>query len=139
RENQLAMAQNWLTTLISQAGAWQVPSAEVTELQHLATVAEAALRVTESSERTSVASAQCKAAFAALAAKMRFLKNRYFLDPPLSDVDFIALGLKPKNTTPSPIPPPATQAEADIRLPGIHTLVPRLRNSWIATGLRPSQ
>jgi hypothetical protein len=127
REHKLAMAKNWLTALAAQAGAWQVPAAEVAELQRLAVEAEAALRAAESSERTPVIIAHCKAAFATLAVKMRFVKSRYFLDPPLSDADFIALGLKPKNRTPAPIPPPVTQAEADILLPGIHMLELRLR------------
>jgi hypothetical protein len=35
---------------------------------------------------------------------MRFFKSRYFLSPPLLDADFISLGLKPRDTKPTPIP-----------------------------------
>jgi hypothetical protein len=51
--------------------------------------------------RTPVATAQCKEAFEALIAAMRDIKRRYFLTPPLLDSDYIALGLKPRDSTPS--------------------------------------
>jgi hypothetical protein len=127
RENQLAMAKNWLTVLGTQAAPWNVPSTEVTELQTLTTAAGTALAAAQSSERTTVVTANCKAAFDALTAKMRFIKSRYFLSPPLTDADIISLELKPKDTTHTPVPPPAAQAEADISRPGVHLLELHLR------------
>jgi hypothetical protein len=58
---------------------------------------------------------------------MRFLKNRYFVSPPLVEADFISLGLKPHDTKPTPIPPPIDQAEADVSYPAAHTLELHLR------------
>jgi hypothetical protein len=81
RENQFVMVKNWLTVLGTQAVVWNVPSTEVTRLQTLTTAADAALAVAQSSERTPVITANCKAAFDALVAKMRFIKSRYFLSP----------------------------------------------------------
>jgi hypothetical protein len=127
REQQLAMAKNWLAVLATQAAAWNVPAAEVTELQTLTTTAEAALTAAQSSERTPVITANCKAAFDALVAKMRFIKSRYFLSPPLADADFTAFELKPKDTTHTPVPAPTAQEEADITRPGVHLLELHLR------------
>jgi hypothetical protein len=93
----------------------------------LANEAETALMAAQSSSRTPVITAQCKAAFEALIEKMRFIKSRYFLSPPLTDADLISLELKPRDTTPTPVPPPTTQAEADISRPGVHLLELHLR------------
>ncbi|MDR0376094.1 MAG: hypothetical protein LBH85_10330 [Treponema sp.] len=127
RELQLAMAKNWLVVLEARAKAWKVPSTEVAELQTLTVAAGAALAMAQSSERTPVVTANCKAAFDALIAKMRFIKSRWFLSPPLTDADIISLELKPKDSTRTPVPPPAAQAEADISRPGVHLLDLHLR------------
>jgi hypothetical protein len=128
REEEIAMSKNWQTLFTSKATAWNIPTADVNALKTLTTTAaEAALALAQSSARTVVATAQAKTAFAALADKMRFLKNRYFVSPPLVDADFISLGLKPHDTKLTPIPPPVTQAEADITYPAAHVLELHLR------------
>ena len=128
RELQIAMSENWQTVLVAaKVSAWGIPTAEVATLKNLTTAAEAALALSQSSARTVVVTAQTKAAFAALIEKMRFLKNRYFVSPPLLDADYISLGLKPRDTKPTPIPPPTAQAEADVTYPAAHTLELHLR------------
>jgi hypothetical protein len=135
RELQLAMAQNWLTILNPNPGPppppptppWNIPPEEVTELQTLTDAAQTMLALAQSSARTEVITAECKAAFEALTAKMRFFKSRYFLEPPLTDADLISLGLHPKDTSRTPVPPPTSQAEADISRPGVHLLELHLR------------
>jgi hypothetical protein len=122
REQQLAMAKNWVAVLATKATTWNVPPAEVTELTTLTTAADTALTQAMSSNRTPVITAECKTAFEALVEKMRFIKSRYFLSPPLTDADLISLELKPKDTTRTPVPPPTDQAEADISRPGVHLL-----------------
>jgi hypothetical protein len=128
REKQLAMGKNWVTVLNSPAAmSWNVPPNENQELSALVSTAETALAAAQSSERTPVITAQCKAAFEALLTKMRFIKSRYFLSPPLTDADFISLELKPRDTIHTPVPPPTTQAEADVSRPGVHLLELHLR------------
>jgi hypothetical protein len=127
RSEQLAMAKNWSGILTAKAASWNVPTAELAQLDSLSATAETILNKAQSSERTSVITAQCKAAFDALAEKMRFLKSHYFLEPPLTDSDLISLELKPRDTTHTPIPPPTEQAEADILRPGVHLLELTLR------------
>ena len=129
RELQLAMAQNWLTVLQNQGpqNPWNIPPAELAAFQaqvgDTATIFEQA----QSSARTPVITAECKAAFEALIAKMRLLKSHYFLTPPLTDADYISLELQPKDTTHTPVPPPTAQAEADMTRPGVHLLELHLR------------
>jgi hypothetical protein len=65
-----------------------MPDCRTTEsaLDTLSVDAERLLGQAQSSAR--VITAECKAAFAALLGKMRFVKSRYFFVPPLSDADF---------------------------------------------------
>jgi hypothetical protein len=116
------MAKNWSAILTTQAASWNVPATELTQLDGLAAAAGTVLDKAQSSERTAVITAQCKAAFDGLIEKMRFLKSHYFLIPPLTHTDLISLGLKPHDTIHTPVPPPAEQAEADILRPGVHLL-----------------
>jgi hypothetical protein len=120
RALQLAMAKNWYTVLNRKAQAWGIPNYVQAELEGLTEGAQDALSEAMSSERTAVITARCKAAFDALIAKMRDIKKRYFLQPPLMDEDLVSLELSPPDTTPTPIPPPTAQVEADLTFPGIH-------------------
>jgi hypothetical protein len=114
RELQLAMARRWHSIIGTKASAWHIPASGVAELDGLATNAADCLQIAQSTDRTAVTTAQCKAVFDALIAKMRFLKSHYFLTPPLTDEDYVALGVKPKDATPATVPPPTSQAEAGI-------------------------
>jgi hypothetical protein len=53
-----------------------------------------------------VATARCKTMFGHLTEFMRYFKKRYFLSPPLTEADFVSLGLRPhdKHPTPSGVP-----------------------------------
>ncbi|MDR2031996.1 MAG: hypothetical protein LBP86_07040, partial [Azoarcus sp.] len=89
REAQIALSKDWQTILVAaKVTAWSIPATEVTALKNLTTTAETALALAQSSSRTVVITAQCKAAFEALTDKMRFFKNRYFVSPPLIDADY---------------------------------------------------
>jgi hypothetical protein len=74
----------------------------ITDLITLRETAAAALDTAKNENtRTPVATAQCKEAFDVLIAKIRDIKKRYFLSPPLLDSDHISLGLKPRDSTPT--------------------------------------
>jgi hypothetical protein len=51
---------------------------------------------------------------------IRLFVNRYLRYPPVTDEDRTAMGIPNRDTKPTPIPAPASQAEADIVFPGIH-------------------
>jgi hypothetical protein len=123
REGQLSMAKDWKTVVTANAGAWGVPAAVITELGALTQTADTTLATAKNeTTRTPVATAQCKAAFEKLAAKMRDFKKRYFLSPPLANADYVALGLKPHDSTPTPSGPPTAQVTVETYLVGRHEL-----------------
>jgi hypothetical protein len=127
RSDQIAMAKDWLQILSTEPPPWEIPAVEVSKLRGVERTAEDLLKIAMSKDRTEVITAECHAAFEALYEKMRFIKNRYFQSPPLTDADFIALRLKPKDSAHTPVPPPTSQAEADISRPGPHLLTLHLR------------
>jgi hypothetical protein len=121
RDDQLHMAKTWLTVLGVKGAAWSVPQTEITELTALTATAEEKLNAAKSSERTAVVTAECRAAFDALTGKMRFIKSRWFLSPPLTDADYASLLLSHDGTA-TDIPPPAAQPTADLAFPGLHEI-----------------
>ena len=123
RTDQLAMAKNWLEILNSN-DTWNIPYESVnTELSSLIQAADEALAEAASSHRNQVSNSKCKTAFEALVAKMRDIKDRYYKSPPLQEHDFIALGLKPRDTIRTPVDIPTAQATADVSRPGPHLLM----------------
>jgi hypothetical protein len=127
RTGQLSMAQDWKAVMSANAGAWGIPAAVLTEFDGLIEASETALATAlNETTRTPVATAQCKAAFDALAATMRDIKRRYFLSPPLDDPAYISLGLKPPDTTPTQSGTPTAQVMIETYLVGRHELGVRI-------------
>lgn len=123
RTGQLTMANKWRVVAGANAAAWGIPGVVLQDLDTLTKTAETALAAAQSEEtRTPVATAQCREAFEALVSKMRDIKRRYFLSPPLKDADYIALGLKPHDATPTPSGIPSAQATVETFLIGRHEL-----------------
>jgi hypothetical protein len=103
RIKQLELSHHWQNVAKANAAAWGIPLRAFAELDQLTQEAEAALALVEDDNtHTPVATANCKAAFVELAKKMRDIKRRYFLAPPLEDADFASLGLKPNRYHPIP-------------------------------------
>jgi hypothetical protein len=128
RDDLIALSKVWQAVLVAaKVAAWNIPAAEVAALRTLTAAAEEALAAEQGPTRTSVGVAQCKAAFAALAGKMRLFKSHYFLTPPLTETDYVSLWIKPRNGPRIPVPPPVALAKADVSYLGIHQLVLRLR------------
>jgi hypothetical protein len=119
---QIAMAKNWCAALRRNSTSWKVPNEVETELESLYEVAQDELTEALSANRTAVNTARCKEAFDLLVGKMRDVKKRYFLTPPLINSDYTSLGLNAPDLIPTPIPPPTSQVEADITFPGIHLI-----------------
>jgi hypothetical protein len=123
RTGQLAMARDWQNVAGTKAAAWGIPAAAVTELGALITAADTALTTAQNeTTRTPVATAQCRAAFEALTARMRDTKKRYFLTPPLANPDYVSLGLKVPDSTPTPSGTPTAQVTVETYLVGRHEL-----------------
>jgi hypothetical protein len=124
RALKLEMASNWLRVLHNKAALWGVPDGEVTTLAGLRDTASVALTLILSNKRTPPDVRACKSAFKALAAGMRSIKRRYFINPPLTDADFAALGLKVPDriATRRPVPTIRPEAIAEPTGSGKHTV-----------------
>ncbi len=124
RQEQLSMAQNWIKILQGTgAKKWGVPADTLTEFGAQTNAAAAAFAAAKNEEtKTSVTTAQCKQAFDVLTAAMRNIKKRWFFVPPLTDADIISLGLKPRDTNPTPSGAPTGQAGIETYLIGRHQL-----------------
>jgi hypothetical protein len=123
REEQLAMAWDWISVAGGKAAAWEIPARVITELDELAKASRDALAEAQNeTTRTPVATAKCREAFDTMTAKMRDIKRRYFLSPPLRDADYVSLGLKIPDDTPTPSGAPTAQVTVETYLVGRHEL-----------------
>ena len=71
------------------------------------------------SVRTPAQNAQIRTAEKDLIALMSDIKMRHLFVPPLTEADLVALGLRPKDKTPTSVNPPEMAADADLTFPGI--------------------
>ncbi|GHS86508.1 hypothetical protein FACS189487_00930 [Campylobacterota bacterium] len=123
REGILAMAREWQIVMTAKQTEWNIPYTATQELTTLTTAAETALSTAQNeATRTPVATAQCRDAFGALTAFMRDSKRRFFLAPPLTNPDFVSLGLKPHDSTPTHSGTPTAQVTVETYLLGRHEL-----------------
>jgi hypothetical protein len=123
REKQLEMTRDWQSVLAVKGDAWGVPQSVSTEFGTLVASADSALAAAvNETTRTPVATAQCREAFNALDDKMRDMKRRYFLCPPLTEADLISLGLKPRDEIQTPSHTPTAQTTVETYLVGRHEL-----------------
>jgi len=116
KKDQLQMVRNWVLSLETKHEAWNVPTSKITSLIEAYAAAEHENSI-PSSERNMVTNMRKKTAFSVLTEEMRDIKRRYFYIPPLTESDFKGLGLKPKDTTPTPIGDPVGLVTATIRYP----------------------
>ncbi|MDR0635447.1 MAG: hypothetical protein LBF87_00015 [Treponema sp.] len=119
----IVMVRNWIAILIAEIRtAWGIPQAQFTELEQIYTAADELLQKAQSNERSPVITEQCKEAFDALIAKMRFFKAHYFLVPPLGNADLVNLGFTPHDPHPTPSGDPTAEATVETFLVGRHEL-----------------
>jgi hypothetical protein len=116
RPAMIEMAKTWASRINGKLQAWNVPQETLSGLMEK-TGALDALNATPPSERTPVIAAQLKTAEKALAETMRDIKKRHFFSPPLEDSDIVALGLRPKDGTPTPVGAPTAPAEGELAFP----------------------
>jgi hypothetical protein len=117
------MVKAWITIITTYLQQWGIAESVVQNLSALAAAAGSALDAAKNeTSRTPVATARCKEAFDALTAAMRDVKRRYFLTPPLTDSDFVALGLSPPDGIHTPSGVPTAQATIETYLVGRHEL-----------------
>jgi hypothetical protein len=124
------MADEWYDKLVetpdngkSNANAWNVPADTVNALDKaVAKAAKAISALNEKDTRTEVATAAANSAFDALTTLMRDIKRRHFFRPPLTDADFVALGLHLPDAVHTPAHAPTAEVTVDTFLTGRHQL-----------------
>jgi hypothetical protein len=117
------MADDWVAVCTTNQTAWGIPGPSMTELTARRNAARTALETAQNeTTRTPVANARCKEAFEALTGFMRDFKRRYFLAPPLISSSFVSLGLRPRDSHPSPSSAPTAQVRVETYLVGRHEL-----------------
>jgi hypothetical protein len=116
----IARCRNWIAYMTQGVRTtWGVPADQFTALETLFENAEALLQKTmDKAERTHVIVVECQTAFTALKEKMRFFRDRYFKLPPLTEGDWAALGFRPRDTHPAPIPAPEGVTAVSLSYPG---------------------
>jgi len=118
RQDVLAMALQWKTVLAAgnRWEDWDFLESDFTRLNERYASALFAYNQNNSSARGPVTAAEAAAAFRSLIAYMRDIKRRYFLSPPLTDADLVALWLKVKDAVPTPVPAPNARPAAVVKL-----------------------
>jgi hypothetical protein len=104
----LAMAHEQIQYMTAERRtAWGVPTDKFTEYGMCYSAAQTALqKVMDKAERTHVLTVECQQAFEALKTVMRFIRDRWHKIPPLTLIDWAALGYREKDTHPNPVPAP---------------------------------
>jgi hypothetical protein len=117
------MAKDWLPVMTANAEAWSIPPAVITDFTALTGAADTALAAAKNeTTRTPVVTARCREAFEAMTDKMRDIKRRYFLSPPLTEADLAALGLDRHDPNRTPSGEPTSQITIETFLVGRHEL-----------------
>jgi hypothetical protein len=117
------MCHRWIGVLTAdQRTAWGIPAANFTALGSAYSEAKILLEKATSSERTAAITAECQAAFKTMIDTMRDFKKRFFLSPPLTDPDFVRLGLKIPDRIPTASGSPSAQVTIENYLVGRHEL-----------------
>jgi hypothetical protein len=120
----LEMCRTWIEYITPERRtAWRIPQEQLAKLPVLSGAARELLqKAMDRAERTHVITVECQAAFKALIAKMRFIKDRWLKMPPLSEGDWAALGFRETNTHSAPAGRPTAEVMVEIFLTGRHEL-----------------
>jgi hypothetical protein len=111
------MAQNWISVLNRKSQTWGINSTVEVKLESLFEKAQDSLYAARQSERNAALNQQVRTAFGDLSDYMRDIRRRHFFMPPLSQADWVSLGLRLPDTTPTTIGPPTSVVSAEIAYP----------------------
>ncbi|MDR2808441.1 MAG: hypothetical protein LBB43_05455 [Spirochaetaceae bacterium] len=117
RVEQVNMARVWTEIGTARGASLGIPDKDITELGGLTTQAETCLDHVLSGERSPISIAECNRVFSTLIAKMQYIKERFFLSPPLVDEDYSALLLRMPNRNYSPIAQPDAVPSITVSFP----------------------
>jgi len=127
RTARIAMARLWLTVFAENGTAWNISTAEITQLLDLVNDADDANARAEASQGSRVLIAVANEASDALGEFMRLIHRTKLFTPPLISSDFISLGLRPHDMEPTRQPIPTTVPEIEAITAVIRELTFRFR------------
>jgi len=123
KPEQLEMAKKWVQEFERAGRDWEIKPEIITEFIALTELAEKSLaEATNGNTRTSVSITKSNTVFELLEKLSRDIKKRYLYVPPLEESDIIALGLKLRDSKPTPSSFPAAQVTVETFLKGRHEL-----------------
>lgn len=105
---------NFTTLVAANATAWDIPAAEVTDLQNATDSFAALQKQADSPARNAIIVAEKNVARKTLEAKIRALAGFRLKNPIITNAERIALGLHVRDTTQTTIPAPTSRPELDI-------------------------
>ena len=105
---------NFTAEVVVNAEEWEIPQAEVSRLQNAGDKFAALYAQADSPTCNSVIIAEKNTARKALVKEIRSLADFRLKNPVISDGQRIGLGLHVRQTTHTPVPPPASRPELDI-------------------------
>jgi hypothetical protein len=122
RENIIRMARTWGTQFDLNGPAWDIPAGEITIFKTRTTQLDALFQQHKNNEeRTPVGTQQLNAAFNDMEKSMRNFYRLYILNR-RSDIERVALDLRPIDHNKTPLGPPTAQVTLEIFLRGRHEL-----------------
>jgi len=98
KPEQLVMAKRWIDVLLDRKDDWDIPESLLRPLVELTGKANYLLDKSNSLMGTRIDAASARAAFQELVAHMRYIRRRTFFMPPLTESNFVELGLRPPDT-----------------------------------------
>jgi len=102
RADQMSMARRWNDVFVEKGAEWGIPIAMTNRLRLLTADAGDAQVQAESAEGTKGDIVRMRTAFQELVAQMRDIRRRFFFIPPLTEANFVDLGLQPPDTIRTP-------------------------------------
>jgi hypothetical protein len=112
----VAWSANFTTVITANSKAWEIPDDEINDLQAAADEFAALHAQADSPVKNAVVVAEKNAARKALIEKIRTMAGFRLKNPVITDVDLIAMGLHPRDTTRTPVPVPVTRPKISIEL-----------------------
>ena len=116
----IEMAQGW-NSFLSKTGMKTLLKMEQSTLDALSDATQLLISLNETprGSRTPSINAEIRTAERALIAQMSDIKMRYLFIPPLTEANFVTLGLRPRDRVPTSVNAPVMVAEADLTFPTI--------------------
>jgi len=116
RSKQVEMGSSWVQITQTHKTEWNILQESIEKLTTAVQAAEEA-NAKPPMMRTAVDAANGKRIFKELQDALRDFKKRYFYIPPLNEGNFVQLGLRLKDTEPTPVLDPVGLAKANITFP----------------------